>query len=57
MSYPKKALYPGVLAFYRELDIGTNSMPEEIRGNLVFLSARPHVYKDVSEVRAHCRVE
>ena len=52
-SYPRKALYPGVLAFYRELDLGTNSdfaewQPQMV-GNLVFLSARPHVYKDVAE--------
>lgn len=47
-NYPKKAVYPGVLAFYRELDLGTQG-PEEWQedrvGNLVFLSARPHVYK------------
>ena len=51
-SYPKKALYPGVLAFFRELDLGRTG-PEtwdsERNGNLVFLSARPHVYKDTSE--------
>jgi len=23
VAYPKKAIYPGVLAFYRELDLGT----------------------------------
>lgn len=51
-SYPKKAIYPGVMAFYRELDLGINGDEEwdDARiGNLVFLSARPHVYKDVSE--------
>uniref|UniRef100_A0A7S4ERR4 Uncharacterized protein n=1 Tax=Pseudo-nitzschia australis TaxID=44445 RepID=A0A7S4ERR4_9STRA len=50
--YPKKVVYPGVLAFYRELDLGTSGpddWPEERVGNLVFLSARPHVYKDMSE--------
>mmetsp|Transcript_31808 Transcript_31808/g.77208 ORF Transcript_31808/g.77208 Transcript_31808/m.77208 type:complete len:1234 (-) Transcript_31808:85-3786(-) len=50
--YPRKVVYPGVLAFYRELDLGTSG-PDEWSdhrvGNLVFLSARPHVYKDVSE--------
>lgn len=48
----KKVVYPGVLAFYRELDLGTQGpeeWPENRVGNLVFLSARPHVYKDVSE--------
>jgi len=51
-SYPKKAVYPGVLAFYRELDLGTQgaeAWKDEHVGNLVFLSARPHLYKDISE--------
>jgi phosphatidate phosphatase APP1 len=50
--YPKHAIYPGVMAFYRELDIGnsgSDSWDDSRVGNLVFLSARPHVYKDVSE--------
>ncbi len=50
--FPKKMVYPGVLAFYRELDLGTRGpeeWPENRVGNLVFLSARPHVYKDLSE--------
>lgn len=50
--YAKKVVYPGVLAFYRELDLGTkgpDEWPEGREGNLVFLSARPHVYKDMSE--------
>jgi hypothetical protein len=54
LSYPGKAIYPGVIAFYRELDLGTAGEKEEWDtnsriGNLVLLSARPHVYKDVSE--------
>lgn len=58
-SYPKKCIYPGVLGFYRELDIGqgvyafaqeaTKEDWQHRTGNLAFLSARPHVYKDVSE--------
>ncbi len=50
--YGKKVVYPGVLAFYRELDLGTRGpeeWPDNRVGNLVFLSARPHVYKDISE--------
>lgn len=50
--FGKKVVYPGVLAFYRELDLGTDGpeeWPSNAVGNLVFLSARPHVYKDVSE--------
>jgi hypothetical protein len=54
LSYPSKAIYPGVIAFYRELDLGTAGEKDEWDantriGNLVLLSARPHVYKDVSE--------
>lgn len=51
-SFPKKAVYPGVLAFYREIDLGVagdEEWSEALQGNLVFLSARPHVYKDMSE--------
>jgi hypothetical protein len=52
--FARKTVYPGVLAFYRELDVGTRGPPEwrpdgTMVGNLVFLSARPHVYKDLSE--------
>jgi len=48
--YNKKVVYPGVIGLYRELDMGIHG-PEECAntGNLVFLSARPHLYKDVSE--------
>ncbi|KDO35265.1 hypothetical protein SPRG_00111 [Saprolegnia parasitica CBS 223.65] len=47
--YPRHAMYPGVLAFYRQLDLGQSGPVhwEQGRvGNLAFLSARPHVYKD-----------
>lgn len=48
----KRSVYPGCMGFYRELDLGTNGpldWPNNTVGNLVFLSARPHLYKDVSE--------
>ena len=51
-SIPRKILYPGVLGFYRELDLGDTGPDEwdsQRTGNLVFLSARPHVYSDISE--------
>lgn len=58
-SYPKKSIYPGVIAFYRELDLGTSG-PDQLDtirpGNLVFLSARPHVYKDVSESATYTKL-
>jgi hypothetical protein len=50
--YGKKVMYPGVLGFYRELDLGIDGAeewPSHTVGNLVFLSARPHLYKDMSE--------
>ena len=49
--YNKRVVYPGVIGLYRELDLGIFG-PDECRsntGNLVFLSARPHLYKDMSE--------
>ena len=56
VSYPTKTVYPGVLAFYRELDLGTSGSgvwDDTKVGNLVFLSARPHVYKDATEGRSY----
>ena len=58
--YPKKTVYPGALAFYRELDLGTEGPVEwedDRVGNLVFLSARPHVYKDMSEKHNFAKFE
>ena len=54
--FPPYQVYPGVLEFYKELDLGVDNPcsasgywnPADL-GNLVFLSARPHVYKDKSE--------
>ncbi|RHY39370.1 hypothetical protein DYB30_002750 [Aphanomyces astaci] len=58
-SYPRHTVYPGVITFYRELDLGPNNMAassstwEDGRlGNLTFISARPHVYKDLSEKKS-----
>jgi len=50
--YNKKVVYPGVIGLYRELDLGIHGpeeFPSDEVGNLVFLSARPHLYKDFSE--------
>ncbi|RKG97536.1 DUF2183 domain-containing protein [Corallococcus sp. CA053C] len=38
--YPKKTVYPGVLAFYQELDRGPGIIPGRA-GDLTFVSARP----------------
>ena len=51
-SLPRKVLYPGVLGFYRELDLGDTGPDKwdtHRTGNLVFLSARPHLYSDIAE--------
>lgn len=57
VSFPKKCIYPGVLAFYRELDLGTTGPDhwesDKRIGNLVFLSARPHLYKDLLESHSY----
>lgn len=45
--FPHHMIYPGCLALYRTLDKEWNE--KEPTCNLVFLSARPHVYKGVSE--------
>ncbi|KAJ1452230.1 hypothetical protein M885DRAFT_527557 [Pelagophyceae sp. CCMP2097] len=56
--FPRKALYPGVLALYRELDLGVDGPPEWVEGrlgNVAFLSARPHVYSDLAERSSYAR--
>lgn len=56
-TYPKHTLYPGVLCFLKELDLGFDAvgdwLPIHGKGNLAFLSARPHVYKDKSEKKSY----
>jgi hypothetical protein len=59
-KYSRKTVYPGVLAFYRELDlgvIGPEEWPDDRVGNLVFLSARPHLYRDMSEKANYAKFE
>eukprot|EP00127_Corallochytrium_limacisporum_P003198 Clim_evm47s147 gene=Clim_evmTU47s147 len=55
--FPRRVLYPGVLAFYRALDLGPRASdfhwPKHQIGNLCFLSARPHIYKDVTEAASY----
>lgn len=58
--FSRKTVYPGVLAFYRELDLGITGpeeWPDDRVGNLVFLSARPHLYKDMSEKANYAKFE
>jgi hypothetical protein len=56
-TYPPKVIYPGVLAFHKELD-GPNadgSWPRGRIGNVVFCTARPHIWKDLSESHMYKR--
>ncbi|KAJ8611151.1 hypothetical protein CTAYLR_003577 [Chrysophaeum taylorii] len=57
--WPRKTAYPGVLALYRELDLGVKGLKDDWDGdrlgNLVFLSARPHVYADLMERSSYTR--
>eukprot|EP00930_Biecheleria_cincta_P100412 TRINITY_DN92051_c0_g1_i1.p1 TRINITY_DN92051_c0_g1~~TRINITY_DN92051_c0_g1_i1.p1 ORF type:complete len:715 (+),score=108.01 TRINITY_DN92051_c0_g1_i1:25-2169(+) len=46
-SYPHKVVYPGCLKLYECLD--ATFSPGQPSCNLVFLSARPHVFKDLAE--------
>ncbi len=51
-TLPRKTVYPGVLEFLKYLDLGKwgpHNWPRGWNGNLVFLSARPHLYKNISE--------
>jgi len=47
---PRHMIYPGALQLFKELD--RSWTPEDPCCNLAFLSARPHVYKDVSESKS-----
>ena len=57
-SYPRHTIYPGALQILKELDLGVAGewMPGR-PGNLTFLSARPHVYKDVLGKKANNDLE
>lgn len=48
---PKHVVYPGCFTLLRELDSGWR--PDVPSSNVVLLSARPHVYKDLSERRSY----
>jgi hypothetical protein len=56
-SWGYHVLYPGVLCLLRELDLGHDPVgrwtPLHGKGNVAFLSARPHVYKDKSERKSY----
>eukprot|EP00928_Gymnodinium_smaydae_P034801 TRINITY_DN24588_c0_g2_i4.p1 TRINITY_DN24588_c0_g2~~TRINITY_DN24588_c0_g2_i4.p1 ORF type:complete len:734 (+),score=132.72 TRINITY_DN24588_c0_g2_i4:63-2264(+) len=47
---PKSMVYPGCLCLMRQLDKSWH--PSRPSSNLVFLSARPHVYKDLTEKKS-----
>jgi len=51
--FPRHVVYPGCLGLYRALD--QESSVNASSCNLVFLSARPHVYKDLTEDHSYRR--
>ena len=66
--YERHTPYPGVGTFYREIDLcGSgdviSALPAKgwaadfgnMLGNLIFVSARPHLYKDLSELRSYAK--
>ncbi|MFO0726079.1 MAG: hypothetical protein U1E65_20015 [Myxococcota bacterium] len=46
-SYPKGTVYPGTVAYHRELDLGPAA--DDRRGDNSFLSARPHDHLGIDE--------
>lgn len=52
---PKSMVYPGCLSLFRILDYSWK--PNVPSCNLVFLSARPHIYKDLSEKQSFGKFE
>ncbi len=50
--YPSETVYPGVLAFYDELDKGAKNEPDAL-GDLTFLSARPDESSGTIKNRTH----
>lgn len=50
---PRHMIYPGALQLFKELD--RSWTPEDPCCNLAFLSARPHIYKDVSESKSFAK--
>jgi len=50
---PKHTCYPGCLSFFQALDSSWDA--QSPMSNLVFLSARPHIYKSVAEERSYAR--
>jgi phosphatidate phosphatase APP1 len=49
--FPKHVVYPGVLALFKALD--KQAMEEKNTCNLIFLSARPHAFKDFAEEHSY----
>jgi len=47
-NYPHHTIYPGILALYRAIDMASRRETSRLgQVNVVFLTARPHIYKDV----------
>lgn len=51
--YPSKTVYPGVLAFYDELDRGPTEAQPDPLGDLTYLTARPGEFTGIIKDRTH----
>lgn len=51
--YPSKTTYPGVMAFYDELDRGPEEESPDPLGDLTFLTARPEEFTGIIKDDAH----
>lgn len=51
--YPSKTVYPGVLAFYDELDRGPNEQSPDPLGDLTYLTARPGEFTGIVKDSTH----
>jgi len=56
-TYPKRVVYPGCLRLFEAIDSDTIGRMHAARCipicNMVFLSARPHIYQDVAEKHSY----
>lgn len=55
--YPKKTVYPGVRAFYREVSRRVGGSPERLAGEVVFLTARPRDRAGIVEDLTHATLK
>eukprot|EP00929_Paragymnodinium_shiwhaense_P065384 TRINITY_DN32784_c0_g1_i1.p1 TRINITY_DN32784_c0_g1~~TRINITY_DN32784_c0_g1_i1.p1 ORF type:complete len:775 (+),score=184.35 TRINITY_DN32784_c0_g1_i1:122-2446(+) len=56
--FPRRIVYPGCLSLFKALDQASGDLqPGTASCNFVFLSARPHLYKDMAEGQSYNMLE